>query len=172
MLTYSLNDCTEKLRKWFSAKIVKPLWRDIQDVERRFEETGIPHLGPRQPASLYNGSAPMLSDKPRTLLELSREYPKEPVVLARLRVEKFLAFADISGSRSMVIQRIGEFAKDDLILSYCRGTDRLPYGSEKAEQANSDPHVISAHDLLDNLAPLLHIHGRSLACGGRRKGLF
>lgn len=141
MLTYSLNDCTEKLRKWLSTKIVKPLWKDIQEVEKRFEEIGIPHLGPRQPASLYNGSVSMLSDKPRALLELSQKYPKEPVVIARLRIERFLSFADISGSRSTVIQRIGEFAKDDLILSYCKGIDRLSYANGKAEQASDDPHV-------------------------------
>lgn len=136
-----LDEYTENMRGWFSRQIVKPLQADIKEVCDHFSRVGLDHLGPSHPASftsaLFGGGGsmgivknsimitPVNVSQPQTLVDLAQRQKDDPMVQKRLRIEKFLSFANLPGRRSMVLSRIEALAKGPLLaaLSPVLGVD-------------------------------------------------
>lgn len=141
----NIENLVEKTRRWFVSKILGPLSRDIESVTLAFKGAGLEHLGPQNPATfpyqprvqnenihgkmqpshVFIGTAPnpVLNERinrHQTLFELSQQYPNDPIVSARVWIEKNLILATTNTQRQTLIQRIYELAsKNGPLHSFC-----------------------------------------------------
>lgn len=124
-----LDELTENLRYWFSAKIIRPLAEDIRATMESFGKAGLEHLGPLHPATFSGAAAfpivrsvisvtPAAAPGPQNLMELAQRSPNDLMVQKRLRLEKYLAFANLSTRRSHVVARILALAEGKLLAAF------------------------------------------------------
>jgi hypothetical protein len=97
-------------------------------------KSGLDHLNPFHPASfsasLFGGAVPAPALKsliainpgglqqPQSLMDLAQRSQEDPMVQKRLRLEKYLAFANLASRRSFVIGRIQAMAKGNLLAAF------------------------------------------------------
>jgi hypothetical protein len=162
-LACNIEEIAENLRRWFSIKILQPLKQDIDDATRTFNEAGLEHLAPQNPASFsmfsrnsQNGTVTsdsyILSTtstfataaKPQTLLELGQKNPQDPMVQKRLRLERYLSFASLTSHRSAVLRRINELAEDGLTSAF-RWTLSILQQHTSAPTMENDDSLILMH---------------------------
>lgn len=132
-LGLDLDRATEGLRVWFAKHILQPLTRDINETVEALARNGLDHLNPYHPASFSAsifGAAPPPALKnliainpggapqPQSLMDLAQRCKDDPVVQKRLRLEKYLAFANLASRRSHVIGRIQAMAKGSLLAAF------------------------------------------------------
>lgn len=120
--------------------VIKPLVVDIDKVEAAFQSNGMSHLGPLCPASmtLLNSSGNNSSvdlrpaffvspgvvaatSRPQTLMELAQTSRHDPMVQARLRIEKYLDVAAgvgqvSAGPRVALVRRLRAMAASPAAL--------------------------------------------------------
>ncbi len=127
---------TENLRGWFSKYVMKPLAKDIEEVNDAFAKNNLDHLNCFHPASFStslfgtssatNGTvmkslvsiSPQSSSQPQSLMDLAQRMKDDPLVQKRLCIEKYLAFASIPSRRNYVISRIKSMAEGYLLASF------------------------------------------------------
>lgn len=125
----------ENVRRWFTRKILLPLSREISRIDSAFESSGLSHLSSRCPANYPMAAKSMDAEimsshlcltaptgfndtKIQTLNDLERARPNEPIVQARLKIEKYLSIALISSHRLSLIKRISALAEGSFISSF------------------------------------------------------
>ncbi|PJF17402.1 hypothetical protein PSACC_02786 [Paramicrosporidium saccamoebae] len=162
-LSCKIEEIAENLRRWFSIKILQPLKQDIDDTTRAFNEAGLEHLAPQNPASfsmfsrnsqsgnvtsgsyiLSTTSNFATAAKPQTLLELGQKNPQDPMVQKRLRLERYLSFASLTSHRSAVLRRINELAEDGLTSAF-RWTLSILQQHTSAPSMENDDSLILMH---------------------------
>lgn len=133
-LQRDFEDRVEEMRRWLWTMVIKPLVEDIDKVEAAFQSNGMSHLGPLCPASMSllnstgGGSGVDLrpaffvspgvmtaTSRPQTLMELAQSSRHDPMVQARLRIEKYLDVAAgvgqvSAGPRVALVRRLKAMA--------------------------------------------------------------
>lgn len=133
-LGLDMERATEGLRAWFSKRILQPLARDIDETVSALAKSGLDHLNPFHPASfsasLFGGATqppalksliainPGGAQQPQSLMDLAQRSQEDPMVQKRLRLEKYLAFANLASRRAFVIGRIQAMAKGNLLAAF------------------------------------------------------
>lgn len=133
-----LEELTENLRRWLARKVIGPLAADINEVAQAFSKQGLDHLNPYHPASFSSSifgpaqAAPIMKSlisisptsttqqqqQPQSLMDLAQSMSNDPLVQKRLRLEKYLAFANLATRRSFVVGRILAMAKGNLLAAF------------------------------------------------------
>lgn len=125
----------ENVRRWFTRKLLLPLSREISRIDSALESSGLSHLSSRCPANYSMAAKSMDAEimsshlcltaptgfndsKIQTLNDLERTRPNDPIVQARLKIEKYLSIALISSHRISLIKRISGLADGSFIGSY------------------------------------------------------
>ncbi len=135
------DEYVESVRGWFNEKILIPLTGDIQQVDAQLESTGLGHLASRFPATYSmaakaadskevtasGGSASAAAastggyflglggggmSKIATLMDLVQaRTATDPLVKARLRIERYLSMAPTTSQRLTLIKRISSLSQ-------------------------------------------------------------
>lgn len=135
-LGLNLDELTENLRRWLAKKVVGPLAADIKEIVEAFGKQGLDHLNPYHPASFSTSmfgpaqTAPVMKSvisispmntaqqQPQSLMDLAQRMGNDPLVQKRLRLEKYLAFANLATRRSFVVGRVLAMAKGNLLAAF------------------------------------------------------
>ena len=134
LISRDFEDRMESMRRWLWSMIIKPLVDDIDRVEAAFQANGLSHLGPLCPASLalsmdtkgqFDLRAAFFvspgtigaSSRPHTLMDLAQSSRHDPMVQARLRIEKYLDVAAgvgrvAAGPRVALVNRLRAMARN------------------------------------------------------------
>ena len=146
----------ENVRNWFTRKIIVPLSKQILLVDSQLETWGLSHLSSKIPAnndsmvaksmnaelmsSHFCLSAPSGSNDPkiRNITDLYRSRPNDPIVLNRLKIEKYLGIAVTPSHRNILIKKIAALADGSFLGSY-HPTPSILTSSKTAEKLATDP---------------------------------
>lgn len=140
----------ENVRRWFTRKIIVPLSREIAKTDSALESAGFSHLVSRCPANYSMAAKSMDAEfmsshlclsaptgfndsKIQTLNDLERFRSNDPVVQARLKIEKYLSIALISTQRVALIKRISALADGSFLGSY------HPFSNLSIDSSRADP---------------------------------
>lgn len=130
-----MENYIENVHEWFVRKILRPLSQEIIKIDSALELAGLSHLSSKCPANYSIVAKSMDSElisshlcfsaptgfndpKVQTLADLERSRPNDPVVQARMKIEKYLSIALISTHRVALMKKISCLAEGSFISSY------------------------------------------------------
>ena len=139
-----MEDYTENVHQWFVSKLLRPLSREISRIDSALESAGLSHLSSKCPANYSMAAKSMDAElmsshlcfsaptgfndpKVQTLTDLERSRPNDPIVQARMKIEKYLSIALISTHRVALIKKIASLADGSFISSFHSNNEAGPF---------------------------------------------